>query len=214
MVSVCWLAIPTREQIYLVTSITTDGSTIAIRKAQWGVLQGRILDEKTRKGIGGATVSVSGGPSAKTDSEGRFSLRVPEGEYRLITATADGYIPTHDEQRFVLAATVPFQVTETLTAATAPKSGRLLLHSGDSCHFLAQTMSQFSGGDFYLGGAPGRDPSPMFFANRSQYQRGLLDLGDLRNRPLDEVIPPNSGYSPPRCCRRPRPHVRLVGQRW
>jgi hypothetical protein len=181
------------DEFYMVSAIARDGSTIAINKAVWGKLQGRILDPKTGKEIGEALVSVSpAGLSAKTEPDGRVSLELPEGRYFLITVSADGYIPTHDEHSFAIAAGLPVEVSEALTALTAPKSGKISLHDRDSFHFLAQTMTRISGGDFYLSFSDGN--AGKFWANK-RYQGGVLDIGSMGSKPLDQVLPPSIGYT-------------------
>lgn len=53
------------------------------------IISGKATDSSTGEGISGATVST-GGYSTSTDSQGDYSLSVPEGTY-TVTASADGY---------------------------------------------------------------------------------------------------------------------------
>jgi WD40 repeat protein len=199
------------DQFYLVSSVHSDGSTITIRKAKNAAIHGVVLDSKTGKGIAGALVSVylglperKFGPSMKADPQvsantnpdGRFHIEIPEGKCRLISITADGYVPRLDECNLVATAGIPLEVNENMTAANAPKSGKMVLNNRDSYHFLGQAMSQYPGnptrsqndfGDFIFQG--GR------FSAFFWYQGGVVDRGRIGDKPLDQVIPRATGYS-------------------
>ena len=70
---------------------------------QLGEFRGEILDQRTQKGIAGATVLVSPGNfSAKADASGHYRLALPAGEYLLVTMKADGFLPQQHADRFVI----------------------------------------------------------------------------------------------------------------
>ena len=62
-----------------------------------------------------------------------------------------------------------------------------VLFNGNSFDFSANTVGEYSGGDLYYSGG-------KFFANNVG-QRGVRDLGDICNVPLDQVSIPTSGYT-------------------
>jgi eukaryotic-like serine/threonine-protein kinase len=64
------------------------------------------------------------------------------------------------------------------------------LKRGDSYHFLTGKRYYVTGGDFYLSLS---ESEAKFFAN-NRFQRGLVDLGDIGNLPLNQVKPPARGY--------------------
>jgi hypothetical protein len=109
--------------------------------------------------------------------------------------TAKGYVPNHDERKYTVAANANIMVTEQLTPAVALTNGRVTLRNSDSYHFLTQTMSQHTGGDFYfLASDRDRAHVAKFWAN-NKYQGGLVDLGNLNDKPLEQVVPPAAGYN-------------------
>jgi serine/threonine protein kinase len=182
------------DNFYTVSQITPDGSRITIKKAQRGEVRGIILDQRAQKGIHGAMVLFSPvGLSATTDSDGRFCLQLPEGEYSLVTIRAEGYVPRHLEDKFAIAEGKPINISGQLQPAPSTRRGRVRLRDGDSYHFLAQRMfeHQYQGGDFYVGGSP---DGPKFWAN-NLYQGGLVEVGNTENKPLERVIPPPAGYN-------------------
>jgi formylglycine-generating enzyme required for sulfatase activity len=177
---------------YIVSAAACDGSTITIKRAACGELIGQTVNQKTRQPISEATVTVGAEASPKTGPDGRFTLRLPEGRYGHILVTAPGFVPKHDQSRFAVVASTRVELTEQLAPASAPKSGTITLHKGDSYHFLGQTMSQYGMGDFYLNSSSS-DGVVKFWANIN-YQGGVVDLGDIGAKSLDEVTPPASEY--------------------
>jgi uncharacterized protein YkwD len=83
------------------------------------------------EGVGGATVSVNGGPSTTTWSTGGYSLRVNPGTY-IVTATGGGLPGTiarlvgvaRDNQRFDFVATVSTPVSPPPAAPPSPAVNR------------------------------------------------------------------------------------------
>ena len=64
---------------------------LATPRIEWGQVQGHVVDAQTRRPIGGATISVSGGGSAVTDRNGLYRVaNVPPGA-RAITVSRAGY---------------------------------------------------------------------------------------------------------------------------
>jgi hypothetical protein len=55
-----------------------------------GILRGSVINKNTLQPLTGASVQITGGPGAVTDSLGRFRIQLPVGSYGL-TATAVGY---------------------------------------------------------------------------------------------------------------------------
>ncbi len=67
------------------------------------------------------------------------------------------------------------------------KQNQIFLYNGNSYDFSAQIRGQLSGGDFYLF-------EKKFWANNTG-QRGVIDLGNIGNIPLNQVSIPQTGYT-------------------
>ena len=155
------------------------------------MLAGRVTDRDTGQPLQGATVLVDpGGFELLTDTTGDYVVSLGEGRYSRVVADACGYVPTVMYWHELGSSAVEVGTTTTLDFPLKPvppvTSNVVTLEDGDSYHFLAQEKGRYTGGDFYLGGSE-------FWAN-NRGQRGVQDLGDLGDLPLDEVVIPESGY--------------------
>ena len=158
---------------------------------QLGEFRGEILDQRTQKGIAGATVLVSPGNfSAKADASGHYRLALPAGEYLLVTMKADGFLPQQHADRFVIEGGRGMNISGQLQAPPATMGRTIRLRDRDTFHFLAQKMYAGAqlGGDFYLSFS---GDVPRFWANgvaerscgpRRHRQRALEAGGPTRCR--------------------------------
>jgi len=72
------------------------------------------------------------------------------------------------------------------------KRGNVRLKNRDSYHFLTGRTDYLGGGDFYVKFYD--DQTVKFHANNSQ-QRGIVDLGHIEEKQLEQVKPPSDGYT-------------------
>ena len=79
---------------------------------------------------------------------------------------------------------------DTEESPTREAGNEVRLVDRDSYHFSRGQKGHVTGGDFYLIFDAG---AAMFYANNKD-QRGIVDLGDLRNVALAGIAPPTSGY--------------------
>jgi len=87
-------------------------ASVAFSQSPDGTITGIVLDAQTGRAIAGAEVAINGqtGGLNKTDSEGRFTIAVPEGSYTL-GFSAENY---HDV-RLTDVAVSPGEITEAST---------------------------------------------------------------------------------------------------
>ena len=84
-----------------------------------GTLRGRVLAQETRKPVAGARVYVRGAPEeATTDSDGRFSLTLPEGQYGLAVIHSDYSTETVGELSVKRSQTTEWNVDLTPSSVT------------------------------------------------------------------------------------------------
>ena len=81
-----------------------------------GTLAGTVTDSSTSAAIGGATVSISGGPSTTTNSSGQYSISGLAPATYSVTASASGHVSATQ------SAAVTAGATTTLNFALAPSS--------------------------------------------------------------------------------------------
>ena len=179
---------------YRVENISSDGSQLKIRKAQFGTVNGRVLNATTKAPIADAKLLFYPlNIAIITGSFGNYSVKLPEGKYWQIATQHTGYIP--EFTRIDITVNSDQSYTQEILLPPIPPNvplrGTLRLSGGDSYHFLSGKKDKYSGGDFYLGFS---DKVPKFFAN-NMYERGVVDVGDMSNNPLEQVNPPSTGYT-------------------
>jgi len=177
---------------YSVADISPAGNTIKFAEARFGQVTGIVSDSKSGQPLSGVTITLSPtGLSTTTDSSGKYSLQAPEGHYWQIAGLLDGYVPAYySPPNGSLVAGAVLNIDIPMQPATGAKSGTLQLADGDSYNFLAGTRDKYSNGDFYCGFSNG---TAQFWAN-NLHQQGVIDLGDLGNKTLDQIDPPTNGY--------------------
>ena len=181
---------------YLVSDITPSGSRITVAQARFGEVVGQITEAQTGTPLSGAKIRLSPNyGSAVSESNGKYQIKAPEGEYWELSAILNGYVPEHSRRQRRVEAGKSLTVDVSLSPDTSAsaRSGSIRLAHGDSYHFLSGEKSQWVGGDFSVGVY--RNGGAEFHANNA-YQRGVLDLGDIGNIPLTQVEPrPEGSYS-------------------
>ena len=169
------------------TMVAIDGTFVSFSNVPLGVLSGVIKSAANGDNLSG--VKVEAWKSAKketfTGDDGQYSMDLPEGTWTL-RASNLGFIPVVEGGVNVIANQTSNWNAD-LEPIPVPLTGTVVLNNGDSYDFATGQRGLYTGGDFYLSAL-------QFWAN-NQYQRGLLDLGDIGDTPLDEVVPPDSGYS-------------------
>jgi len=176
------------DSAYVVDTVSVDGSAISFRSASLGILSGLVRSSSTGDGLDGARIEAwaSIRNETLTDPNGLYSMNLPEGRW-YIRASIFGFLPVV-RGNMNIPADQSTEWNADLDPIPFPNSGTVTLDEGDSYDFATGERGAYSGGDFYLGS------EAKFWANNS-YQRGLLDLGNLGNRPLTEIMPPESGYT-------------------
>ena len=114
--------------------------------------------------------------------------------YELLVRHPD-YIPAevdlYDLGKSFVQPNETVQIHLDLQPMPESPSGQVILHDGDSYHFLTGERGQYSGGDFYMGFDESGEA--QFLANNVG-QRGLVDLGDIGDVDLKSVTIPEQGY--------------------
>jgi len=176
------------DSAYAIDSVSIDGTAVWFRFAPLGVLSGLVRSVPAGDGLEGARIEVwaSARTETLTGANGVYSMDLPEGTWNL-RASIFGYFPALRRNMYISAE----QTTEwnaDLEPIPYPNSGTVTMDESDSYDFATGERSYYGGGDFYLGS------EAKFWANNS-YQRGLVDLGNLGNRPLTQIMPPETGYT-------------------
>ena len=176
---------------YFTIEINDDGSSVLMRPAEYGILEGFVTRESSKTPVPKARVKMMPhGFEALTGPDGRYEMRLPAGRYYGAQITAHGYIPEHVRRVPWVSHTASANLSVFLLPATLPDSGEVTLHDGDSFHFLSGQRGRYTGGDFYFSCSKG---NPKFLAN-NRHQGGLVDLGQIQT-PLNAVTPPKQGYN-------------------
>ncbi|MFN8421525.1 MAG: protein kinase [Anaerolineae bacterium] len=186
---------------YTVLSSTDVGDVVTFAKSEMGKLVGTIRDSATHLPLANAQITAFAKTtyaiSTTSNSDGSYSLSVPVGllpdgyYYGELGITLDGYVPV-----FMNLTAMNAQDTQTvdinLEQIQTPNGVQTVrLVDGNSFHFLVgKVAGQYTDGDFYVY-MEGNEVT--FYAN-NLYQRGLVDLGNLGNRSLEDVTAPQSGY--------------------
>ena len=198
---------------YIITDITSSGSRITITQVtHLSEISGQIQDEQTKIAVANAKVTIL--PlqlSVVTKLDGTYSFNVPESTKIIywFTVVANGYIPQTNiifSQPLVVNQHVRFDISISQITTVAAHSGVIRIKEGDSYHFLTNKLgseyrrSTFDRqGDFSIIFHPTFDTAykgngPGFFASGT-WQRGIQDLGNIGNVPLDAVkLPVNGNY--------------------
>ncbi len=179
------------DTYYKVAEISPSGVQITLQEAQFGQVIGTINDATSGKPISNAQITTYPlGLVTVSNTDGYYSLQVPEGNYWQFAILSTGYVPEYVYPQEPVAAGQALELNISLSQPSGLTHGTVQLHDGDSYHFLAGTTDQYSGGDFYFSFS---DDGAQFLAN-NYYQQGLIDLGFDPNIELDRVEPPDSGY--------------------
>ncbi len=180
------------DSAYVVDTVSVDGTAVLFRNAPLGVLSGLVRSSFTGDGLDGARIEAWATIRRETlaDPSGVYSMNLPERTWWNVRASMFGFFPAvrHD---IVISADQTTEWNVHLDPISPPNPGTVTLDEGDSYDFATGERGSggyYSGGDFYL------YSEAQFWANNA-YQRGLLDLGGLGNRPLTEIMPPESGYT-------------------
>ena len=177
---------------YKVADFSPDGRSLRVVAAAQGTVAGTITDSTGGLPIRGASVQLKPGSLVATSTaNGSYTLPAAEGSYTRLLVKTTGYVP---HLQFYGVGIAQGQTTS-MNVALKPvgaMSGAVTLGEGDSYHFLANEFgARYTGGDFYLGFSNG---TPRFWANNLG-QRGVVDQGDLGTTTLDQVDPPQTGYT-------------------
>jgi WD40 repeat protein/tRNA A-37 threonylcarbamoyl transferase component Bud32/tetratricopeptide (TPR) repeat protein len=187
---------------YGIPEISPSGDRITVAEARSGQIIGTVVDAETLQPLENCALRLLRlGIEAKSDAAGNFRLVVPVGPHAYVTAAADGYVPCHKRLRQEVTVQRPVETVIPLRRATEQLQGELCLKHLEAYHFLAakryfsKPAGQFilfpDGGDFFV---EMRDEKVTFRATQG-FQRGLKDLGDLGQQPLEEVAVPESNFS-------------------
>ena len=181
---------------YIVSDIIPAGSRITIAQAQFGEVAGQIVKAETGEPLSGAKIKLSpNNVSAVSESNGKYRIKAPEGEYWQLSAVLEGYVPQYLEGYRKVEAGKSLTVNVSLSPDTSAgaRSGFITLARGDSYHFLSGRKSKIPvGGDFSVGFFH----NELVFAANNRYQRGVEDLGDIGNVSLTQVEPrPAANYN-------------------
>lgn len=81
---------------YIISDITPSGSRITVRQARFGEVVGQVVNAEMGTPLPGTKITLSPNDiSAVAESNGRYHIRAPEGEYWQLAALAEGYVPNY-----------------------------------------------------------------------------------------------------------------------
>lgn len=177
------------DAAYVAEEVSVAGEWVTFVEIPVGTLGGQVSSAAHGIGLSHAQVEAwqSIGLDTTATATGSYSLALPVGNWN-VRASRPGHVP-----ELINDVTVSSDLTTYLDfhldPIPRPLTGTVTLYDRESYDFFTGEVGTLVGGEFYVD-----TDSPTFYAN-NRYQRGVQNLGDLGDVPLDEVVPPDQGYS-------------------